>query len=181
MIEQILESWPVACDRPYVDGTAVYDTRQYNAAAPIFESNGRNMPTYQKYRMVAESPVAEMRKWIQICEAGKKKPVNMITEPSVFAGPPLTEPSQFRGLAQNESVLHEVDPVTMRQNVDQRIQDSTGIPVDVTHRAQVQAQVNAEARSQAFWHEIDPTTGKPVDPEKTEHPLNGEMAGWKIL
>ena len=172
MIEQILEHWPVACDRPYVEGTAIYDTRQYIAAAPIFESNGRNMPAYQQHRMVAPTPVAEMAKWIQIVEEGLKKPKAMITEPSVFAGDMVTEPSQFRGLAQNESVLHEVDPITRQQNVDV-LQD---FPVDAA-LAKTQEYFSA-TNTLPQWREIDPTTGKPVEESVKE---DDNLAGWKIL
>ena len=214
-VQHLLESWPVALDRPFHEGTAVYDTRQYLHAAPTIQQNGYSMTPTNKYYMVAPTPVEEMQKWIGIVEEGlKKKPKqSMLTEPVhqqqlARNENMLSEPLMRSELSVGESVLHEVDPITRRQNVDM-IQD-TSVNVNAhTHdhsrslRTPVSRNMDAVmAKTEATfkqvnqmpqWKEIDPVAGtsKPA----TVNPITGEpipepgqiqeddqqLAGWKIL
>jgi hypothetical protein len=174
-IEHLFESWPIVAE-PMAERSPIYPAASYVPAqhAPA---------TITQYQTVAPTPVMEMAKWINIVEKGMKK--KRLEPPQSI----LTEPLQQSALARNESMLHEVDPITTRRNVDM-IQDvSTNVTRHIDPRS---VEAVMQKTQEAFdsintipqWKEIDPLTGKPVINERDDQKPSKEgsnLAGWTIL
>lgn len=188
-VEQILTEWPLTAGTDDTVGAQVTVSTYH---PPHFLTEQR--ANIRQYQTIAPTPELEMQRWLQIVESWlnsieKKKKKTMLTEVDPLAQQkPIEGPQE---MMPGESALFEIDPIAHQQPLHTKTTKTTEttettyanplIPIDQQLRDQTIRQVNGQARTQPFWHEVDPTTGKPVDPEKSSHPLNGEMAGWKVI